>query len=491
MKTLAIFTLTILCYLPYSYGQIQTTLDKRDTTYVSEESIIVSAQTGTLMVPENRQRADSRAISIRFIRLKSLSASARSPLIYLEGGGAPCTWQAEDPEMLTQWIPYLQVSDVILVDQRGTSDEALLYIWTGAYPENFMVHEEAAADHWRKMADTALPEFAKKGVDVTGYTIEESAADIVALTEALDAKRFSILGFSFGTQLGLTLIERYGDKIEQAVLAGAEGLEDSFNYPSVLDQQVLTLSKLVAGDNQLNKQIPHFEQLLSHVMQKLEKNPAAVTIKNPLDGTSMKVNVGAFGLALVLRLDIDDATDIPVLPRLLYNLDHGDLSTLEWFVQKRIVFAFAIPGNGLTQGIAPGASVERIRRIEQEAKASPFGNVVNFPFYHVKPFWPTAQPEKFLKKVDKSQVRTLFLSGDLDCRTPAAQATEIRKDFTNSTHLIVKNAGHEQILSNPDIVNAISIFLKGSDVSQVKASAAPIQFVPLTGSSGLHPSVHD
>src|SRR5689334_25089176 len=36
-----------------------------------------------------------------------------------------------------------------------------------------------------------------------------------------------------------------------------------------------------------------------------------------------------FGLKLILRIDLGDATDLPVYPRLLWSIDHGDPSRSE------------------------------------------------------------------------------------------------------------------------------------------------------------------
>ena len=90
---------------------------------------------------------------------------------------------------------------------------------------------------------------------------------------------------------------------------------------------------MVAEDPVISKDIPDFRALVERVMEQLAQNPAVVSIKNPLTGKKMNLKVGAFGLALILRLDIDDSYDIPVIPRLLYAIEQGDydmLTTIPW-----------------------------------------------------------------------------------------------------------------------------------------------------------------
>lgn len=474
------------------YAQSQSPRVKiKEKKFLTSDKIEVIGEVGFLEVPENRSNPNSRTIKVKFVRLKSLSDDPKEPLIYLEGGGSAATWQAEEPDYLKDWLPLLEVSDVILVDQRGTADKKLTWIWKDDYPENFFVSSEAASTHYQKMTSMALESFAQKEIDVQGYNVVESARDVEELRVALGINRYSIFGFSYGSHLGMALIKTYGGNIVNAIFAGADGLNHYFNYPSLLDEHFEKISMMVREDSVVQKEIPDLGKLLNDVMNKLEQNPAVLRIKNPLTRKEMRVKVGSFGLALILRLDIDDASDIPVIPRLLYSIDQGDYSLLQWFVQKRIVFAFAVPGNGINQGVSAGASPERWNQILKEADESIFGDVVNFPFSDAKMVWPETDIGINMEEPLKSKVRTLFISGDLDCRTPVSQADEIAKGFANSTHLVVKNAGHEQAMWNLKIFDeAIPQFLKGEDVSQTKAENKRIRFISIEEKDAqLHPSL--
>ena len=90
-----------------------------------------------------------------------------------------------------------------------------------------------------------------------------------------------------------------------------------------------------------------------------------------------------------------------------------------------------------------------------------------------------------------SDVRTLLLSGSLDWNTPPYQAERLRWGMPNATHISVENAGHEQVLPQPKIQQAIFRFLRGEDVSDVHVSLPPLRFVPLDGFDAEvgHPSV--
>jgi len=489
MKTIHLVSVILIIASLEAAGQSRS-LELKPQNFKTTGKTIVQGEVGYLTVPENRLQPNSRSIKVKFVRLKSLSENPHEPVIYLEGGGSASTWQAESPKDLTDWLPILEVSDLIFVDQRGTTDEALTYVWRGQYPDDFLISPEAAGVHYQKLCKEALVEFTNKGIDVSGYNIVEHAHDMNEIATALHIEKYSIFGFSFGSHIGMAVIKLFPERIANAVFAGADGLDQSFNYPVLLDEHVKKIGKMVAADPSISQAIPDLSDLLKKVTSKLESNPVTIKIKHPVTGKAMQVQVGPFGLALILRLEIDDTNDIPAIPRLLYTIDHGDYSMLEWFAQKRIAFAFAVPGNGINQAIASGVTDERLRLIDLQAKESPFGNVVNFPFYDARKVWPQTELPMDTAKPLTTSVRTLFITGSLDCRTPVQQVNETIKEFDNAIHLVVENAGHEQAMWDREIFDeAIPQFLTGHDVSKINASYKEIKFIPLTGSGKDHPSM--
>lgn len=465
-------------------------LEVKQGKFRTVNKTIITGEVGYLTVPENRESPQARSIKIKFVRLKSLSENPKEPVFYLEGGGSTSTWQAESPKDLTDWLPILQVSDVIFVDQRGTTDKELVHLWKGDFPDDFLVSEPAAGLHYQKLCREALADFEKKRIDVSGYNIVEHAKDISELAAALHIKKYSLFGFSFGSHIGLALTKLFPDQISNAVFAGADGLDQSFNYPIYLNEQFKKIADRAAQDSSIHHTIPDLNQLLEKVMTRLTTHPVELNAKNPLTGKAMKVKVGSFGLALILRLEIDDTNDIPAIPRLLYSIDQGNYSMLEWFVQKRLAFAYAVPGNGINQALASGVSDERLLEIEKQVNGNLFGNVVNFPFADARKVWPNNVVKWERSTESTNSVRTLFVTGSLDCRTPVQQVNETMKGFNNATHLIVENAGHEQAMWDTEIFDeAIPQFLLDKEVSHIKAVYKEIKFIPLTGAHDGHPSI--
>lgn len=462
------------------------TLETRELE--AEDGQIVEAQVGSLSVPEVRSDPGAGTVRLAFVRLQSRAERPAAPLVFLAGGpGGSSTWQAEEPEQLARWLPILEVSDVILLDQRGTgaSEPDLSYRWDGPAPLRFFTDRELALEHVLEMGRRARSAIVERGVDPRGYTTLESADDVEDLRVALGLEKVSLLGFSYGTHLALAVLRRHPESIENAVLAGVVGPDHNWQLPLMLDVQLAKLSILVSRDERVEPRVPDLGALLRRVLAQLEREPVVVTV-NRFD-----VPVGPFGLKMILSWDIGDASDLPVFPRLLHDIDRGDLRTLTWFVRKRAGTLLGLNGMSLLMEGASAATAERLATIRAQAGQSLFGNLMNFPFPEANEVWGPHDVGDDARSPLVSGVRTLFLSGTLDWSSPPHQAEEVRWGFSDATHFVVDNAGHEQVLPHPEVQRAIVRFLQGESVRDVHAALPPLRFVRLEGCDPevTHPSV--
>jgi pimeloyl-ACP methyl ester carboxylesterase len=217
-----------------------------------------------------------------------------------------------------------------------------------------------------------------------------------------------------------------------------------------------------------------------------------VPVQAPGGGDTLRLPIGPFGLRFILRADIGDASDLIVFPRLLWSIDQGDPTLLTWFVRKRAGVTIGVHGMNEAMDVASGASPARFALIAEQARTSRFADVINFPHPRATADWNVTDLGEEFRAPLVSSVRTLFISGELDCNTPPHQAEELRWGMTDATHLIVDNAGHEQtFFQNETAVPVIVDFLAGRDVRDRKITSPPLRFVPLEGTDprAFHPSV--
>lgn len=205
--------------------------------------------------------------------------------------------------------------------------------------------------------------------------------------------------------------------------------------------------------------------LLRRVLAKLEREPIGVTITDRKRKEDVRVRIGPDALRRILVADIGDGNDFPVFPALLLTIDRGDPSILEWFVEKR--YNQVAGANLMAYGMrcSGGATASRDREIQLQAKESPFANALNGAYPDVCVALPPVDLGDAFRGPLISDLPVLFISGSLDSNTPPYQAEEVRWGMPRATHLIVQNAGHEDLEPNEQVQAALADYFAGKDVS--------------------------
>jgi pimeloyl-ACP methyl ester carboxylesterase len=430
----------------------------------------LSAQLGRLTLPLVRSRPAAGTIELAFVRLHAQDSANGAPLVYLEGGpGGSGIAAAHSPYALPSFAQLAKLGDVILLDLRGVGMSSPRPVCRAARPLEPHERFGSAASIIGQMtaaAGACVDEWKGKGVDVSGFTNRESAADLEALRLALGVPKIGLFGFSYGTHLALAAIRAHGAGIERAVLVGTEGPNHTRKLPFTLDTQIRKLSLLAARDPSIGAEVPDMAALLARVLKKLDTKPIVVTVTDRATKSEVDVPIGADGLRRILLTDLGDGNDFPVFPALLLTIDRGDPSILARFVEKRynqITGSIDLMVLGLE--CSSGATALREQEIRQQAARSLFGNANNTPFPEVCAALPPVDLGDDFRGPLVSDVPVLFISGTLDSNTPPWQAEEMRWGMPNAKHLIVENAGHEDTLPMPDVQRAIVDYLAGKDVA--------------------------
>ncbi|MCI0387403.1 MAG: alpha/beta hydrolase [Acidobacteria bacterium] len=453
--------------------------------------LTVEGELGRLMVKENRGKPQSNLIELAFVRLKSTAAQPGHPVVYLDGGpGSSAINIARAPEYLRVFLKLREVGDVILLDQRGVgrSRPNLTRISFEPLPPDVFLSEEIALRVFKERANAAAEYFRSQGVDLQAYNTAESANDIEDLRRALGVEKLNLVGFSYGTHLGLAAIRQHGAHLNRVALVGTEGPDHTRKLPSSSQRSIERLSKLVAQDQTVGSKVPDFGAMLKRVLDRLEKEPITVRItsrqKQPVD-----VKIGKFGLQMLIMRDLGDTNDLPHFPAFLYTIDNGDYSMLARLVERRFnEYGAGIPIMTLVMDASSGATRERDARIAREARTALLSGVMNFPFPAIGEVFGNPDLGDEFRSPIRTDVATLFISGSLDNNTPPFQADEVRRHFKQSAHIVVENAGHESMLDKPETQQAIVDFLLGKDVSRVKIALPPLKFRPIPerkGASGI------
>ncbi|HHY56870.1 MAG TPA: alpha/beta hydrolase [Chloroflexi bacterium] len=164
---------------------------------------------GFLSAPENRRRTESNTIRRFVVTLAAESASpADDPVIVLSDGA--------DVEMaaLIEWFataPVRMQRPVILLAPRGAeAGEPSLACPAAAASSDRQATLQALSDCYNRLRQEAR--------DLTGYTLEQSALDVIDLAEALAASQINLVGVGRGAATAQLVAARQPALVRSIVL---------------------------------------------------------------------------------------------------------------------------------------------------------------------------------------------------------------------------------------------------------------------------------
>jgi pimeloyl-ACP methyl ester carboxylesterase len=115
------------------------------------------------------------------------------------------------------------------------------------------------------------------------------------------------------------------------------------------------------------------------------------------------------------------------------------------------------------------ASAARLERIRRETGSTILGAAIDFPFPAICDGLNLPRLGDQFRAMLRSSVPVLFITGEMDGRTPVSNAREVAAGFSNHQHLVVGNAGHG-ILGYPELTPAMMAFLRGQPIPQSSVS---------------------
>ncbi|MCF0075716.1 alpha/beta hydrolase [Dyadobacter sp. CY261] len=180
---------------------------------------------------------------------------------------------------------------------------------------------------------------------------------------------------------------------------------------------------------------------------------------------------------MILRLDAGDRNDFIYFPALLFGMEHGDNRILQRYVERRYNQFNGAYGSGISaMRQASGATPGRYVRIRREGKIALLGNGMNTPDIYAG--WHDVDLGDDFRSLFRCELPTLFVSGTFDSNTPISNVEELLPSFSKAQHLVVDNAGHEDILPNAEVQQEIIRFFR-KEISIKKSVALPKpRFVP-------------
>jgi pimeloyl-ACP methyl ester carboxylesterase len=459
----------------------------KKTTIGTPSGERLECELGTLYVPENRSDPQSRVIGVGFARFKATETTGAPPTLHLPGGPANSyllNLGINKPNEAERVMPaayaadldlYRKVSDVIYFDQRGYSQlgDVLMYPYqTKDYPltePNSLARER---DEFVEVAKGAMAHFQAKGIDLTGYTIHQCAADVNDLRKALGYDRVILVGQSFGCQWSFATMRLYPHIVARAVLSGIEPLDHGYDMPSHIYGSMRRQWWTAEKDPKLQPYLPPggIAGAVRAIIKRLEQAPLQVPVKDEKTGQTATITLGR-----------DDFR--PGEPANILAIYHGQY---EAWAKVALARRRAHKGNVAVIGplIDTALAVTPLRRylLRTDAAVEMIGQWNFDDYMATEELWPTTDVGDEFRGEVQNRTPVLFVQGEWDTSTPMENLVQVMPHFVNSRAIIVEHGEHGAYArvrrTLPEATAAIMEFIRTGNTANLpsRVSVPPREF---------------
>ncbi|MDG2535887.1 alpha/beta hydrolase [Sphingomonas sp. HITSZ_GF] len=397
-------------------------------------------EAGTLIVPEHHGKAGGPPITIPFERYKARHPSGASPIFFLAGGpGDSALDRLDKPTGQADVAFYSEFADVVFFDQRG-GGRSLPHMTcpdTVTLPLDHPARAEERIAAMRKIATACQAYWTGRGIDLTAFTTPENGDDVVQLAKALGYDRISLVGGSYGSHLGLSLMRRHPEIIDRVVLRGIEGPDDTYDVPSGTLGALSRIAAAAEAAPELAGAMPAGGLIaaLKTVEQRLDAKPVTVTVTTK--GKSSSITLSGEDVRLIARHGARDKSPWPAFVLRMYRGDYSELA--KEALDERTI---GIEGPmHFMMDCASGISDERRRQILADPAAKVLGDI-NEGYFATCDLWHAPDLGAEFRSPVRSAIPILIFHGTWDTNTPLENAEVTARWFSNGAFAHVEGGTH-------------------------------------------------
>ena len=430
-----------------------------DTAFMRSNQLVY----GYLMVPENRQKENSRKLQLSVLFFKSTSKkTSNPPLIILHGGPGgnivgDLPWQYEELR---------KSRDIIAIDQRGSGTSEPSFS-----PElnkeifDILANDCTEADEIKlrtKIAQKAKDKLLAQGIDLTAYSSTEIASDINDLCTLLGYKFYDLWGSSYGTRIALTIMKNYPEKIRSVILESPlpPNVKTFENINNNFRNSINSLFDKCDKDPECRNSYPELRQDFIDAIKGVERDPLIIPMSDKTRYPNGRFVINSQDMLLGLQQALYGKAIYPIIPLLIEELKHRNISALSNFVES-----MADGINNLNYGLYYTVICKEcmpfnsLQRFEDSAKASWGGLTFYKDEFNICNIWNQNLPDSKDSQAITSKIPVLILSGELDPMAPPKNAEITSATLSSSFSYVFQNTGHF-VSSEPYAVELMNKFLK-------------------------------
>jgi pimeloyl-ACP methyl ester carboxylesterase len=440
---------------------------------------VLSAECGTLEVPENPQARNGRKIGLRVARVAAINRrKSPDPLFILAGGpgmAATTMYAGTSPA----FARIQRNRDIVLVDQRGTGESNVLNC---AFDDDALMRATPAeVEAETKRCLESLSTHA----DVAYYTTSVAVQDLDRVRAALGYEKINLYGGSYGTRVAEHYLRRFPEHTRAIILDGVIAPEQALGPQIALDGEKALLDILTrcAKDKACAERFGDPVADYRKLVEALRTKPVPVDFTDPTTGQRTTLEFGLLQLATVLRLSTYTSEQAAVLPLVLHTATNtGNFAPLagQFLLMLRNygdVLAYGMHNSVVCTEDVPfykPADIDRPALDRTFLGASQVDALQS-----LCRGWPRGPLDPDLHSPLHADVPVLLLSGGNDPVTPPEGAEKARVGLKRSRHIVLDGLGHGQ-LGAPCMDRVMAQFIDRASVDDLDISctkaAKPMPF---------------
>jgi pimeloyl-ACP methyl ester carboxylesterase len=405
---------------------------------LKEEKIICRAKEyqglrGTLYVPQDRTKPDSRTIELPVVVVKSVSPVPDYPIFRFAGGPGVSNMNLGDNINESD----LANHDLVEVGYRGVDGSPQLKhpLFDEIMRTPDFLSETSLKEIGRKFAE-ACASLTETGIDVRQYNILNVVDDTEAARAALGYNKINISGGSYGGAVVMVYCLRYPQSIHRAIMVEAAFPYDiAFGKPEEFDARLNHINELWKKNAEAVKRSPDIVQTMRNVLAKLPEQYNGVLI----DRSKVKL-MTSFGIT-------NQRSYANMVFDAYVSAEKGDFGSIAamCLMYDQFIGLIGYPGDLLAKTFSSVTNPDRDFVSELEDINSLIGSPISmlawggFQYSH----WPVISLVKDHPPTQKSTVETLIFYGSKE--TGESFQNKYRNNFTNAHWVILEDVGHGDI----------------------------------------------
>ncbi|MEM1178457.1 MAG: alpha/beta fold hydrolase [Acidobacteriota bacterium] len=435
---------------------------------------------GVLKAPLRRDQPSGPSVDVEFFRFRRDAEASPDtpPLVILHGGPG---YEGLAPRLADtgyfedRLTRYTRITDVIVPGQRGFGSSTP----TPCEPSRQLTRDEAQDPPTRSRAiqDAARAcrqKWRDAGLDPFGFNVLEASADVADIVRLLGYGKVQLRGVSFGSHWGMSVIRHHPEIVDRAVLASLEGPDHTYDMPSAVLATLERIAAAAEASPALADRIPEggFLEAYRRLIERAEKEPIAVEVEDPVEGSPVEISLGPGDLRQMLagtRGLVFFRFRMPRWPLVLLDMLEGDLTEAADRHLWNLMSTDFEDAAYLQYDCGSGLSAARGEVLRRDPAASTLGPT----WSRLDNFcrgWDGDLGEAF-RSPFTTEVPTVLVQGTWDIGTPYENALELRPYFANHHFVTVEGGSHgairEALEDSPAFREAMDRWLATGDGAKI------------------------